>query len=138
MTAASVADTQTPEAAPVLEYRMYLYKPGKFDVLTTFSPSLNFVPGRGVRYAISFDDETPQTVEILSKEFDARNGNREWEESVRSVSRTITSKHEVKEAGWHTLKIRMVDAGVVMQKIVVDTGGLKPSYLGPAESFFKR
>ncbi|MDR0842834.1 MAG: glycosyl hydrolase 115 family protein, partial [Acidobacteriota bacterium] len=138
MTAASVADTQTPEAAPVLEYRMYLYKPGKFDVLTTFSPSLNFVPGRGVRYAISFDDETPQTVEILSKEFDARNGNREWEESVRSVSRTITSKHEVKEAGWHTLKIRMVDAGVVIQKIVVDTGGLKPSYLGPTESFFKR
>jgi len=123
--------------APILEYRMYLFKPGKVDVLTTFSPSLNSNPDRGVRCAISFDDESPRTVDVLSREFDARNGNSEWEESVRNASRTITSSHEVKEAGWHTLKIRMVDPGVAIQKIVVNTGGLKPSYLGPPESWFK-
>jgi hypothetical protein len=95
---------------------------------------LNFAPGRGLRYAVSFDDQTPQVIEIVPQDFDARNGNREWEESVKDACRVVRSFHTLKNAGYHTLKIWMVDPAVVLQKIVVDLGGVKPSSLGPPES----
>jgi hypothetical protein len=123
-----------PKDSPRLEYSMYLRSPGEVVVSSIVAPSLNFVPGRGLRYAVSFDDQQPQIVEIVPEGFDARNGNREWEESVKNNSRTVRSSHKLTKVGYHMLKIWMVDPGVVLQKIIVNTGGLKPSYLGPPES----
>jgi len=131
MTAPSAAP---PSDSPRLEYGIYLFKTGKLAVLATVAPTLNFVPGRGLRYAVSFDDEPPQTIEIVPKDFDARNGNREWEDSVRNAARLVRSTHTLSSAGYHTLKIWMVDPAVVLEKIVVDLGGQRPSYLGPPKS----
>ncbi len=36
--------------------------------------------------------------------------------------------------GAHNLRLIAVDAGVVVDKIVIDLGGMKPSYDGPAET----
>ena len=59
----------------------------------------------------------------------------EWEKSVSDNFRVGKSHHTLTHPGYHTLKIWMVDPGVVLQKIVVNAGGVKPSYLGPPESF---
>ena len=126
MTAPSV----TPAVAPSLEYNLYLFNPGTFEVESIFAPTLNFVPGRGLRYAIAFDDQPPQIVDAL-----AHSTQTDWETSVKDSVRKSESKHTLSAAGYHTLKVWMVDPGLVLQKIVVNTGGLKPSYLGPPESY---
>ena len=114
---------------------MYLFSEGAANVIAITAPTMNFIPGRAVRYAISFDDEIPTVVTLVPAGYKSQNGNRAWEKSVLDNAHYSTSKHTVKGAGYHTLKIWMVDPAVVMQKIVVDLGGLKPSYLGPPESF---
>ena len=38
------------------------------------------------------------------------------------------------ENGLHTLRIRVLEPGIVLEKILIDFGGLKPSYLGAPES----
>jgi hypothetical protein len=128
-TAASVTP---PSDSPSLEYRMYLFDPGAVQVHTIVAPSLNFVPGRGLRFAVAFDDQPPQIVDAL-----AQNTLKDWEESVRDSVRTIVSTHSLAGSGYHVLKYWMVDSGIVIEKIVVHLGGLKPSYLGPPESYYK-
>ena len=47
---------------------------------------------------------------------------------------TTTTKHPIAKKEKHTLRIRPLDAALVLQKIMIDFGGLKPSYLGAPQS----
>ncbi len=127
VTAASVTP---PANSPCLEYRMYLFNPAQVEVEAILAPTLNFVPGRGLRFALSFDDQPPQIVDAL-----ARNSEADWETSVKDAVRKVRTSHTLAGTGIHTLKVWMVDPGVVLEKLVVDLGGLQPSYLGPPESY---
>ena len=123
--------------SPCLEYKMYLFNSGKIEVDSTVGATLNFIHGRALRYAVSFDDEAPREITIVPANFNAGNGNRDWEESVKNNCRHVKSTHLIAAPGYHTLKIWMVDPGVVVEKIVVNAGGVKPSNLGPPESFHR-
>jgi hypothetical protein len=126
----TAATVTPPRDAPCLEYQMYLFHSGRIEVEAIIAPTLNFVPGRGLRFAISFDDQRPQIVDALSK-----NSLQDWEASVRDSVRKVKSAHMLADSGYHTLKFWMVDPAVVLQKLVVNLGGVKPSYLGPPESY---
>ncbi len=120
-----------------LEYRMYLLDTGNVDVQGYFGPSLNFDPDRGVRYGVSFDAEHPQVVSLLPKSFSAQNGNSIWERLVENNGQISRSTHRITTPGYHTLKIWMVDPEVVLEKVVVSVGNVRPSYLGPPESYHR-
>ena len=95
------------------------------------SPTLNFSGAKaGVRYAISLDDEAPQLVNITADSSEAG-----WNKSVADNIRILSTTHRIDRAGDHVLKFWLVDPGVVLQKLVIDAGGDRPSYLGPPESY---
>lgn len=114
---------------------MHLFTSGPIEVWAYLSPRNNVLSGDGLRYAVSLDDEPPQIVN-LTKSTGAVPMNRSWERNTAdNVTRTMT-RHAVHRAGHHVLRYWMVDPTVILQKIVIGTGGLKPSYLGPPESYF--
>lgn len=45
-----------------------------------------------------------------------------------------TVKMNIPGQGRHVLKIWMVDPGLIIDKIIIDAGGVEDSYLGPPES----
>jgi hypothetical protein len=124
--------------SPSLEYKMYIFNPGNLEVTSVFSPTLNFMPGRDLRYAISFDDQQPVITTLVPGDYNAQNRNADWEKSVSDNARFSITKHNITSPGYHTVKIWMIDPGPVLQKIIVNTGGLRPSYLGPPESYNNR
>ncbi|MGV3539473.1 MAG: glycosyl hydrolase 115 family protein, partial [Rufibacter sp.] len=127
------APAQSPGGTSAhMEYNMHLFNPGEVKVQVHLSPTLNFHNSQGLRYAISFDDQPPQIINIHTN-----TSEREWEKNVANNINLTISKHQLEKPGEHVLKFWAIDAGVALQKIVIDTGGLKESYLGPPESFYR-
>lgn len=114
-----------------LEYDIEFESTGEFNVQLFLAPTLNFNDNKGLRYEIAFDEKNPE-IENFNGHYRGELGQWQAEHIIKS-----NTKHIILEPGIHTLRFRVLDPGIVLQKIVIDTGGLKPSYLGPKESKFK-
>ncbi|MGO8935279.1 MAG: glycosyl hydrolase 115 family protein [Terracidiphilus sp.] len=129
MTVFPVTAESNTDSKAGLEYKMYLYDSGDFQLQATLAPTLNFVPGRGVRFAVSVDGGSRTVVDELE-----HNSQQDWEQAVSDGVRRVTVPLTIAKPGPHTLEIWAVDPGVVLERVVVSHGPLKPSYLGPPES----
>jgi hypothetical protein len=116
-------------AAPRLEYDLHLFSTGDMTVELQVAPSLDFQPEEPLRIAVSFDDAPPQVLGL-----DTWTSDDTWARSVADGVRRITSPHRIDNPGEHVLKLWMVTPAVVVERIVIDAGGVQPSYLGPPES----
>ena len=109
-------------SSPVLEYDVYLFTTGTATVTLYSSPTRPINGSYGLGHALSFDEEAP--VQITG-------GSASTIDNVRKTQKQFT----ISTAGQHVLKVWMVDPGMVLDKIVIDTCGMAESYLGPPESF---
>jgi hypothetical protein len=116
-------------ASPHLEYDVHLTSTGELTVELHCAPSLNFQSGDGLRFGISFDDAAPEIVKL-----DTWVTLQTWEQAVADGVRRVVTKLKVDKPGRHVLKFWMVTPGVVLERIIIDAGGVRPSYLGPVES----
>jgi len=119
---------QTPGSGARLEYDIQMFKTGSITVQAYVAPTLQFHKS-ALRYAISFDSATPTMVSINSDTSTAA-----WETSVKDNILVSSTTHTLSAAGAHTLKFHAVDTGVVLQKLVVNAGGVRTTYLGPPAS----
>lgn len=117
-------------SSPKLEYDIYVYDTGKVKLQAYFSPTLNFHNDEGLKYAVAIDNELPFVI-VINKE---DNNVRTWEKWVAENIIIKTSNHSISKTGKHVLKIWMISPAIVLQKLVLDFGGLRQSYLGPPET----
>jgi hypothetical protein len=114
-----------------LEYPLWLQQAGRFTLEAIIAPTLELQPGRGLRFAVGLNDEPLQQIDTL-----ADRSNTAWEQAVLDGVRTVQIPLHFKKPGPHKLRIYLVDPALVLQKLMLDTGGLQPSYLGPPQSPF--
>lgn len=78
------AASQTPGgSSPHLEYTLTLFGSDPVTVWAYLSPRNNVLPGSGLRYAVSIDDETPQVVNVTTATgANDTTMNRQWERNT--------------------------------------------------------
>lgn len=119
--------TRVPENM-YLEYDIEMKRTGNVQVDLLLAPTLNFNDNKGLSYAISFDGGKEQIINF-NGHYNGELGK--WQANPIIESRTI---HELNKKGKQTLRIRPLNPGIVIEKILINTGGLKPSYLGAPET----
>lgn len=97
------------------------------EVWLYLAPTLNFNQNRGLRYAVSVDGGKEQIVNFNGH---YRGELGQWQADPVIKSKTLCGM----KAGRHTLRFRPLDAAIVLEKVIINLGGLKKSYLGPTET----
>ena len=122
----------TLKGAPRLSYRFHVSTGGPATLRVRLLPTHPLVSGQGLRFAIALDDGQPITLAVKTG-FDPK--STAWKERVLSNATEVSFTFPAPlTPGTHTLHLVAVDAGVVIDKFVIDLGGLTPSYDGPPET----
>ncbi|WP_262248441.1 glycosyl hydrolase 115 family protein [Parapedobacter soli] len=116
--------------AAKLEFDIVLLDSVPHQLKLLFSPSLDFQDSGGQRFAVAINGGTP---ELLSLDNTTADGP-SWEQAVAENIRIVETTQTLRQ-GRNTLTYWPISPGLVLQKVVLDTGGLKPSFLGPEETF---
>lgn len=124
-------------AAPALEYRVLIREGGEYTLRVITAPTNNLEDGRNMRYAVSVDGSAAEAVGTIPEEHYNIGGghwwSRDWGEGVLNNCHYGESKVPL-PPGTHTLTIYGVEAGLVLQKLVLYKENLPESYFGPTES----
>ena len=127
---------ERPEEAPYLEYLLKVNEDVEYTLTTYTAPTNNLSEKSRLKYAVAFDGETPIIADALPKDFIAGNhDNYVWCNAVLENIHVTSTTHKLAK-GTHTLRFYGLDAGLVLQKLVLSKGELPYSYFGPEESYY--
>ncbi|KAE9372732.1 glycoside hydrolase family 115 protein [Stipitochalara longipes BDJ] len=130
-------DPVSRQSAHYLIYNAYFFsKPNSLGVLLFFNMTLDVDPRNVMEYDILVDNKL-QTHRLVPESM--KNGElpEGWAEAVQDcvwVKRHIFIGDKF-GPGTHTIRVKLKHSNLLLEKVVVDLGGLKESYLGPPPSF---
>lgn len=135
----------TVDTGPSLKYDMYLFSNYTTANVTLYlSPSHNYLSEfNPLEYAIALypvgGTAEPKTVRFVGPT-DGANMPVGWGYAVGDAvwgvsTNTTTTGLKVGAEGAYTLEVWCLLPSIIVQKVVVNLGGVRPSYLGPPESF---
>jgi hypothetical protein len=117
---------RSPQAC--VEYDFTTLSAGSRTLQAILAPTLEFVPNRGLRYSLQLDRQPAQTIDAWESNTDG-----EWARAVSDGVHRVSTPLGALAAGPHTLRFCRVDAGVVLERILI-FGSQPTEYLGPLES----
>ena len=128
--------------APCAEYDFYAFDAGSVDVYTYVLPTFPLHADRDFRIGENTNTDTKYSVQIDDGALATPSSShveyaQVWFESVLRNCAVNKSTLHIDKPGRHTLRIRVGDPGIVLQKIVLDFGGMKRSYLGPQSTLIE-
>ena len=126
--AAASITSNLPTSSPELDYKIYFFTTGSFPVTVYRIPTLNTTGA--CRLAIGVDSAAPQTLTGVHSSDESK-----WDNNALEHIEKLSGTIQVSTPGYHTLKLFKVDSSIAVDRIVIDTGGLRPSYMGPPESY---
>jgi len=134
----STVEFQPKEEKPELTYRFVLPEAGKYRVELWTSPVNSLVNNRALR--VHLDNGTQQkNMNVLNPSYRGGDYNDpKWSAAVMNQIHVVGADMTF-EGGVSHLTVGALEAGLVLEKILIYPSGkkLKPSYLGPMESYFK-
>jgi hypothetical protein len=135
-----VSNTQyTAGKGPSMQYNLWLTSLPSDDIATAIihiGPTLNFILGKRISFGVQMDEGEIYVVEPVPE---AKLGDlpHDWEATVAQEVREVRVEVPVTKVGEHVLTVWAITPGVVVQRVMLDLGGIagrEATYLGPPAS----
>jgi hypothetical protein len=122
--------------ATAAEYDFYSFSAGSATIYTYALPLFPKNKNHKTRYGVKIDNGS-YTHWMTTGSHDVTEHSFRWQQNVLRNSAVNSTTISIDKPGKHTLKLIAGDPGMIIQKIVIDFGGLKRSYLGPPSTIVK-
>lgn len=135
----------TIDALPWLSYKVYTFSDKKKATLwLLFAMTLDVDPETPMEYEVQVDDGEACSYQLLQAQQAGSSSNdaasaaqvEGWFDAVQDGvwKRPLSLNTEFEKPGEHTVRVRFHHTNMLLETLVLDLGGLMPSYLGPPSS----
>ncbi|HTN20302.1 MAG TPA: glycosyl hydrolase 115 family protein [Pelobium sp.] len=117
-----------------VEYDFYTSNAGSATVYIYALPVFPKDKEHTTQYGVTVDNSYMRWMNVATQ---SQENSFEWKNNVIRNCAINTATISLDKPGKHTFKLTTGDPGMVIQKIVIDLGGMKRSYLGPPTTNYK-